>query len=400
MSTERIEYLVELFFSNNITERQKEELSTWVSTLDDSQIQTLLEKAWQNHVPDTRIPEDISEKIISTFIEEKSRKREKKAKAPVIKLRPPNSWWKVAGVAACLCAMIIAILVIQGRPKKIALVKALPGKAVSDDVKPGGHTAVLTLADGTRILLDSTSNGFVSMQGNTKVMKQQGGVIAYNKENSGRTELSYNTMSTPAGGMYQLILSDGTKAWLNASSSIHFPIEFTTKERRVSITGEVYFEVAKNAGKPFIVTVNKLAEVKVLGTHFNLNAYDNENEIKTTLLEGSISISKGTNSETLTAGQQAQINKNGSIKKLNDVDLEEAVAWKNGKFIFNGTELQEVLRQAARWYNLEVVYEGKIPDDKFSGQVSRSVSLSNLLKWMQWSEVYFKLEGRKLIIKQ
>ncbi|MEO6289527.1 MAG: FecR domain-containing protein [Ginsengibacter sp.] len=400
MSTERIEYLVELFFSNNITERQKEELSTWVSTLDDSQIQTLLEKAWQNHVPDTRIPGDISEKIISTFIEEKSRKAEKKAKAPVIKLRPPDSWWKVAGVAACLCAMIIAILVIQGRPKKIALVKALPGKTKSDDVKPGGHTAVLTLADGTRILLDSTSNGFVSMQGNTKVMKQQGAVIAYNKENSGRSELSYNTMSTPAGGMYELILSDGTKAWLNASSSIHFPIEFTTNERRVSITGEVYFEVAKNAGKPFIVTVNKLAEVKVLGTHFNLNAYDNENEIKTTLLEGSISVTKGTNSETLTAGQQARINKNGSIKKLSDVDLEEAVAWKNGKFIFNGTELQEVLRQAARWYNLEVVYEGKIPDDKFSGQVSRSVSLSSLLKWMQWSEVYFKLEGRKLIIKQ
>lgn len=206
-------------------------------------------------------------------------------------------------------------------------------------------------------------------------------------------------MSTPVGGIYQLILQDGSKVWLNSSSSIRYPTEFTDKERSVEISGEAYFEIVKNAAKPFIVKVNNLAEVKVLGTHFNVNAYTDEAEVKTTLLEGAVNISQGNKSSTLSPGQQAQINQSGFIKRVDNVDLDEAVAWKNGNFLFNSATLPAVLRQAARWYDLEIVYEGKVPPDKFSGQIPRSVNLSSLLKWMQWSDVHFKLEEKKLIIK-
>jgi transmembrane sensor len=157
--------------------------------------------------------------------------------------------------------------------------------------------------------------------------------------------------------------------------------------------------VAKNPAQPFIVKINDLTEVKVLGTHFNVNAYKDETEIKTTLLEGSVNISMGNKSLLLIPGQAANINKQGSIKRVSDANLEEAIAWKNGNFLFNSAGLSDIMRQVSRWYNLEIVYDGKIPEDRFSGRVSRSVNLSNFLKWMQWSDVHFKLEGEKLIIK-
>ena len=399
MSSKRIEYLVELYFSNNIADIQKEELANWVIQLTDEEIHLLLEKGWINHEPDTHMPNDISDKIITSFLSPEITQQPNTTQAPVLKIEHKKKWWRIVAAACVLAFISLTIFWLQPSENKVIAKKTVPQKQLDNDVKPGGQKALLTLADGTQIVLDSASSGLLAQQGNAQIIKLPNGEIAYNSNGKADVGLLYNTMSTPAGGIYQLILPDGSKVWLNSSSSIRYPTEFTGKERRVEISGEAYFEVAKNAAKPFIVKVNNLAEVKVLGTHFNVNAYSDEAEVKTTLLEGAVNISQGNKSSTLSPGQQAQINQSGFIKRVDNVDLDEAVAWKNGNFLFNSATLPAVLRQAARWYDLDVVYEGKVPTDKFSGQIPRWVNLSSLLKWMQWSDVHFKLEGKKIIIK-
>ena len=399
MPSKKIEYLVELYFSNNITDIQKEELANYVLQLNDEEIHILLEKGWVNYVPDTNMPDELSDKILASFLSPEIAQQLNTTQAPVLKIDHKKKWWQIAA-AACVLAFISMVIFWLGPTENKAIAKKIvPQKQVINDIQPGGQKALLTLADGTQIVLDSASSGLIAQQGNAQITKLPNGEIAYKSNGKAEASLIYNTMSTPAGGIYQLILPDGSKVWLNSSSSIRYPTAFIDKERRVEISGEVYFEVAKNAAKPFIVKVNNLTEIKVLGTHFNVNAYSDEAEVKTTLLEGAVNISQGNKSSTLSPGQQAQINQSGIIKRVDNVDLDEAVAWKNGNFLFNSAALPAVLRQAARWYNLEVVYEGKVPTDKFSGQIPRSVSLSSLLKWMQWSDVHFKLEDKKLTIK-
>ena len=400
MSSNRIEHLIGLYFSNTITEIENEELANWVVQLTDEQIQSLLEKAWTRYEPDTKMPDDISNKIITSFFKKEIPTQLNITNEPVLKINHNKNWWRIITAAACIMAfMTITYFLLQSSEKKIVAKKTVPQMQSTKDIQPGGQKALLTLADGSQIILDSVSPGLLAKQGNAQVIKLSNGEISYITNDSAQVGLLYNTMSTPVGGIYQLILPDGTKVWLNSASSIRYPTEFASNERRVQITGEAYFEVVKNANKPFVVKVNDLAEIKVWGTHFNVNAYKDEAEIRATLLEGAVEVSQGSNSTKLTPGQQAQIGKSGFIKRVDNADLDEAVAWKNGNFLFNSTALPVILRQVARWYDLEIVYEGKIPADKFSGQISRAVSLSSLLKWMQWSDVHFTLEGKKLIIK-
>ena len=399
MPTKRIEYLTALFFNSDITEIQKEELANLVVELSDEQIRILLENAWTNHVPDSNMQCDISNELNTSLFNQKVSLNHIQKISPAVIIQQIFSWRKIGASAACIMALIMgAYFWLQPVKNNTFVNKTVPQKKLLNDVAPGGQRALLTLADGTQIVLDSASTGLLAQQGNAQVVKLSNGEILYNASGGKNAEILFNTMSTPAGGIYQLILPDGSKVWLNSTSSIRYPTEFSAKVRLVEITGEAYFEIAKNADKPFIVKVNNLTEVKVTGTHFNVNAYDDEAVIKTTLLEGSVNISQGGISSALVQGQQAQINKKGLIKRIDAADLEEAVAWKNGNFLFNSAGLSTVLRQAARWYDLEIIYEGKIPDDKFSGQISRSVNLSSLLKWIQWSEIHFKLVGKKLII--
>lgn len=270
------------------------------------------------------------------------------------------------------------------------------------DIVPGKNNATLTLDDGTTILLDSAANGTLAQQGNTDVLKING-QIAYQKKDGKalNTKPVYNTVTTANGNQYQLVLTDGTKVWLNAASSIRFPASFMGNERKVEITGEVYFEVAKNAKKPFKVIVKNQTgpaeEIEVLGTHFNVNAYSEEPDIKTTLLEGSVKIKHEDVVQMLTPGQQAKLTSNG-ISLNNDVDLQQVMAWKNGYFLFNSTDLYTLMRQVARWYNVEVEFEGKISGDSFSGKISRDVPLSQFMKVLELNDVHVKREGRKVVI--
>jgi transmembrane sensor len=271
-----------------------------------------------------------------------------------------------------------------------------------NDVLPGGNKAVLTLANGSTITLDSAANGKLAQQGNTTVLKAANGQLAYNAVNERPTEVVYNTLATPRGGQYRLVLPDGSKVWLNAASSIYYPTVFRGKERKVSITGEAYFEITENAAMPFVVEATTYSgnrgEVKVLGTHFDVNAYNDEKTMNTTLLEGSVLVKKDGATALLKPGQQAQLPKEGGIKLVNDADLEEIVAWKNGKTSFRKMDVENIMRQVARWYDVEIVYEDGIPD-RYTGTVSRDVPVSQLLRYLELSGgVHFRIEGKKITV--
>jgi ferric-dicitrate binding protein FerR (iron transport regulator) len=202
-------------------------------------------------------------------------------------------------------------------------------------------------------------------------------------------------MTTPKGRQFSLVLSDGSKVWLNAASSITYPISFTGKERKVSVTGEAYFEIAHNAAIPFIVESGQNS-VKVLGTHFNINAYDDESVVSVTLLEGSVDVRRGTVSKVIKPGQQAQINDDEQIKLANNIDVEHVVAWKNGRISFQGADIGTVMRQMSRWYDVEIEYNRKM-NDLFYADISRSTMLSDVLKALELTtDVHFKIEGRKV----
>lgn len=314
---------------------------------------------------------------------------------PLSRYHQYRRWGSVAAAVVLITAGA-AFFRIQQHARKAAA--PAPVAAVKQIVTPGGNKAILTLSNGTTILLDSAANGMLARQGSTSVMKLSNGQLSY-QGNGGAAagEILYNTMSTPRGGQYQVTLPDGTRVWLNASSSISYPTAFPGKERKVAVKGEAYFEVAQNVQQPFKVVVNGVA-VDVLGTHFNVNGYGDEAATRITLLEGSVKISKGLTSAMLKPGQQALVAENDHIQFNNGVDVEEAIAWKNGLFWFNGVDLPGIMRQLSRWYDIEVEYEGVIPPRHFTGHVFRDLSLTEVLKILELSHVHFRLEGRKLIV--
>jgi ferric-dicitrate binding protein FerR (iron transport regulator) len=255
----------------------------------------------------------------------------------------------------------------------------------------------LTLSDGSQVALNNAHNGTLASQGNVMINKNKDGQIVYanSGEDSALQNDGYNTATTPRGGQFQLILSDGTKVWLNAASSIKYPVVFKGNERKVELTGEAYFEVAHNKKKPFKVISNGQT-VEVLGTHFNINAYNNENAVRTTLLEGSVRVSTGDKNKVIKPGEQAQL-KNGDFQ-IAAVDVNEVIAWKNGLFQFKDANIIDIMKQLSRWYDVDIKYEGSIPDRKFSGSISRNVNASQLLDILSFEKIHFRIEGKTIIV--
>lgn len=275
----------------------------------------------------------------------------------------------------------------------------LPGRkveTVASDIAPGREGAILTLSDGTQIVLDSMPHGLIAQQQGSVVVLGEGG-LAYETSGKAGAQVAYNTMTTPKGRQFQLTLPDGTKVWLNAASTIRYPTLFSEKERLVTISGEAYFEVRGNTRQPFRISIDGKAEVEVLGTRFNINAYGNEKSINATLLDGRIRVRKGQEQVMLQPGQQGQVTEH--IRVTGNVNLEKVVAWKNGVFNFEGAGLDEVMRQLERWYDIRVRYDGAVPDITFSGEMYRSVNLSDILEVLQKMGIHFRLEGRTLTIK-
>ncbi|EHQ25937.1 FecR family protein [Mucilaginibacter paludis] len=264
-------------------------------------------------------------------------------------------------------------------------------------IMPGSNRAVLTLGNGRQIVLTGAQNGQLAAEGGATINKTADGNVVYNSAQAVQVSeaLTYNTMATPRGGQYHLTLEDGTGVWLNAASSIKYPTAFTGNERRVEITGEAYFEVAHNAAKPFRVVFNGQT-VEVLGTHFNINAYADEPAAKTTLLEGKVKLTAQGYAAMLLPGQEAALA--GGGYNVKEADVEQAIAWKNGLFHFDNTDVKTLMRQVARWYDVEVAYEGKITDYKFAGDLRRNTNLANVLQIFEQGGIHFRIEGRKLIV--
>lgn len=343
----------------------------------------------------------------------------------IIPIRRPVSflrrWWAAASILLLLAAGA-SFWFQQNKPDALTNTTS----NVPTDIAPGKDGAILTLADGTEVVLDSLGNGLIALQSGAQVVLQNG-QLTYDPTGESAGEAVYNTMSTPKGRQFSLLLPDGTSVWLNAASSLRYPTVFTGSERRVEIVGEAYFEVAKNTKMPFRVIVANKAEVEVLGTHFNLNAYGDESTINTTLLEGSVRVSsiRVASSNQLTTkvhpgmkgdwpatilkpGEQAQIAVAGSserkpfssqlIKVIHNADTDKVMAWRNGLINFDGLTFEEIMRQFERWYDIEVIYEGPVPDVQLRGEMTRGVTLNELLKNLGKLGLHCRLEDRTLVV--
>lgn len=305
-------------------------------------------------------------------------------------------------VAALFLAVLFAGLFFLKKEKQEGQSTPVVAKVKQKAILPGGNKAYLTLANGSRITLDDAKNGDLATKAGVRVSKTSNGMLVYhfNKaagDGATNTIPEFNTITTPRGGQYQVVLEDGTKVWLNAASSIRFPQAFTGNDRQVELTGEAYFEVAKNKAKPFIVQANG-TRVQVLGTHFNINAYSDNNNVTTTLLEGSVRMASGGSTVMLAPGQQGVV-VNGSTIKVGNADIQQTMAWKNGLFIFRDLNIVEVMKQVGRWYDVDVEYVGDVKNNEFGGTISKYKNITELLDIMQLTRsVHYKIEGRRVII--
>ncbi|WP_166437274.1 FecR family protein [Niastella caeni] len=349
----------------------------------------------------------------------------------VLNAPPKRIWMRYASVAAAILVLVVTSIW-YWLPKEAAKTTTTTEQTpVAANIPAGGNKATLTLADGTVIDLDKAANGEIAKQGKSSVTKREDGQLEYqsvpkafgsNRESS----ITYNVLSTPRGGQYQLLLPDGSKVWLNAASSIKYPTAFSGSERRVEVTGETYFEITKNPGKPFKVNILPSAEgggrggeILVTGTSFNVNAYGDEQPIVATLLEGKITISEiaimgtqsggsavnnhkpqTTNHKQLLPGEEAQIKDKAGIVIRKNVDTESAVAWMKGFFDFHNAGIKTVMKQVSRWYNVDVQYTGAVPAQTFEGSLDRNIPLNELLASLQqMGTTKFQIEGRTIKVK-
>lgn len=309
-----------------------------------------------------------------------------------VPIRPVRKLWFKYAAAAVVLAML-AFGMYFGKNWINSTDERMTTK--TEIIEPGTDKATLTLANGEKVVLNGTY-GVIALGSGAAALNDSTGIINY--ENRTDLAVSFNTLEVPRGGTYQIILSDGTKVWLNAASKLRYAVGYQVGERTVDLEGEAYFEVKKDVSRPFKIKT-KGQEIEVLGTHFNVNSYDEEPFVKTTLLEGAVKISSGKKVVLLKPGQES-INRNGVLSVNNVTDVGEAISWKNGKFQFEDEDLESVIRKISRWYDIDVKFVGKTANKKFNGIISRSKSLKKALKIIEATEnVSFKIEGRTLIVK-
>lgn len=304
-----------------------------------------------------------------------------------------TGWW-IAAASVILVSGAGVYLFFKKNPESVVAERP---KEQNDVIVPGSNKAVLTLANGATISLDEVQRGTLAEQGHTKVIKSADGNLVYNSGDAAGGEIAYNTLTTPRGGQYEVVLPDGTHVWLNAQTSLKFPTVFTGETREVELSGEAYFEVTKDKDVPFVVRV-KQNKITVLGTHFNINGYSDEKHTLTTLLEGSVKFSNGTVDQLLHPGQQAVADAGINSLVVRQVDVSQVIGWKNGVFEFDNMDLSAVLRQISRWYDVDIRYEPRGEEIKFGGGISRKLDLADILRLLETNELHFKIEGRNIIV--
>lgn len=408
--SDRLAYLLDAYINNTCSRKEMEELFLLIGQGEDEQLQSLLQLQWVK-ARDTDQDNPVNwERLFGSMVTQ-GRYLERTPSSS--RYRKTRRYWLIAASFFLLLVTGGAILRYSHKATTSSSPAATVISRFKNDVQPGGNKAMLTLSDGSSIVLDSADNGMLSVQGNTKVLKLANGQLAYqtgNHHGAGSTPL-FNTISTPKGGQYQVVLPDGSKVWLDATSSLRFPITFDDKQRTVELSGEAYFEVAANPMKPFIVSVRsqqkdtagELQKIAVLGTRFNVNAYEDENVVKTTLLDGAVSIAgQGARAGAvrLQPGEQAQLARSelSPINIVNDVDVDAAIAWKNGYFDFKRADIHAIMRQLSRWYDVEVMYQGNGVGKEFWGGMQRDLPLTSVFRILEKSGVEFSIDGRKVMV--
>lgn len=385
--------LAERFLSGTATEQEKALLHQWFDSADKEEIELVF-------IPEAETEDDVQKRmmaVLQTAIDQEP-------EAPAFglgtavtstrRIRPYVRWIAAASFLAVIS--FTGLYFWKARRAQQAAGSVVPEVVSRRDLSPGGNKATLLLGDGSTVNLGAVQNGLIKQAAGTRIDKNDG-LLVY-KVSAADLAPEMNTIQTPRGGQYQVILSDGTKVWLNAASSLSYPTAFTGRDRQVQLKGEAYFEVAGNKDKPFSVLVNTM-HVDVLGTHFNIMAYDDETSIKTTLLEGSVKVTKGEASHLLASGQEASFDRSTESIRVRDVDVDEAVAWKNGVFQFGGASIETVMREIARWYDVDVEYEGRT-NEHFRGSISRSANASEVFKMLELTgAVHFSIEGKKVIVR-
>jgi transmembrane sensor len=385
---QRIIYLISRYIEGGIDFGELQELGNWRKEKPGNEVlfQELTDKAEQ----------DIAVEELMAYDTEGSLQKIKQIMRQEAHARKTTYglWWRVLA-AASVIIVIGTIFFLYNKRESVNNNASLTPHPIY--IAAGTNKAILTLANGKKIAIDNKGSGVVATQGNTRIRKTANGKIVYQVAGAEKdiAATGYNTIETPMGGQYKVQLPDGTNVWLNAASSLRYPTTFTGKQRLVTLTGEAYFEVVHNKTHPFIVKT-ATQDVTDIGTHFNINSYTDEPHTATTLLEGAVSVSADGKQQTLSPGQQS-INTSGSLK-ISQADINIATAWKDGQLAFHHTDIQNVLRQISRWYNISIEYRGVAPDITISGGISRQEDLSAILKILQLSEVHFIQQGRKLII--
>jgi transmembrane sensor len=394
-SDERFVYLFNSYFNKTANQQEINELFQLIElSANEEQLTMLMKKAWNEmHVTEPVFQSDKSYRIFNNILYDGTRE---------ITIEEPQkqlfNWRRYASIAAMFFLVTTGVYFSLKKKNSKPQLVAKKEIKVLHDALPGTNKAVLTLADGSKVPLDSMHTGVLSKQGKSIVKNTLNGKLIYTAANTTEEVApQINTLSTPRGGQYQIVLPDGSKVWLNATSSIKYPTFFKGKDRRVEITGEVYFEVAKNPAMPFIVKTDR-TEIEVLGTHFDVMAYDDEEATKTTLQEGSVKIRSGNWSGILKPGQQAVQNKQDGLNTIKEVDVDQELAWKNGLFQFTDDDIQSIMRKVSRWYDLNVFYEGKIPVKQYSGRISRNVKVSELLNMLKYTGVNSEIKGKNIYL--
>jgi transmembrane sensor len=391
MPASRLEDLFDRYVNYRCTAEEVAELMSLLALPENEDaVQRLVVALMENTGPERQMPDLAAANVLRNILQ-----KEEAVVHPIGKKSFP--WWRAAAVAI----LFIAGAAYWGLYKKKDSGRGTFASAVKQaPVLPGSDRALLTMADGSVVVLDSLKNQPLQ-QGGAKINNQTG-LLTYQAPTSSYAgsgvPVVYNTVSTPRGGQYQIVLADGTKVWLNAASSLHFPTAFTGGQREVQLTGEAYFEVAKDKEKPFRVMTGDM-RINVLGTNFNVNAYADEAAIRTSLLEGSVRIMQGSATSLLQPGQQAILDKGTSSVKIAGADMNEVIAWKNGLFQFEGADITSIMRQIGRWYDVEIVFAGKIPAKRFNGKISRKAELSDVLQILELSNVKFSIEGKKIVVQ-
>lgn len=378
IDNKRLQELAQKWKDGSITVAEQAEFNQWYDSFDDTSLDEVSDQSVQQ----------LKSRLYTNLLHREN-----------IEVIQPAKTFKLWSRIAVAAAIVIII------PVGLYFYSQFDGKkdneganyAMHDDVKPGGNKATLTLADGTSIVLSDATNGKLAEQSGVSITKTKEGQLVYqftdSKNGSKAVGAQFNTISTPKGGQYQINLPDGTSVWLNAASSLKFPVTFSSlKERKVELNGEAYFEVFKDKHKPFKVA-SASQEVEVLGTHFNINTYKNEATSKTTLLEGSVKLHVENAADvTLKPGEQSVL-KIGDVA-IQKVNAEDVVAWKNGNFLFNDENLISIMKQLERWYDVRVDYS-TIPDTHYNGFISRNVNLSKVLRHLEVTgNLKFKIEGK------